>query len=581
LISQAEYDGSTLTKMANWVLFYMSYVRLCAVIAIMSHWGVCITAADVFHDASSLFYVNPAAGEIKIRGTVGTIASVQVIVDSVRHAMNLAYSSNYDYFAVRISPFDTTTRYAFVIADTADSIRFPETGTITPRAPLFVTPQWARGRTYYSLFTDGFYNADIRNDPAFKLMWGAMPRDWLPYGGDIKGIREKIGYLDSLGVDIVLLQPIFPASSNHKLNPHDLTAIDASFGDTAEFSELIDVLHAHSMRVIMSIVCTHTGLDFPSFTDITEKGAASGYADWYHIRSFPIQTSPPNYECWHGDFRFPKLNLRNDRVRNYITNAIDHWLPFDVDGFYIGPDTLIDQNFVAMLHTHVKQKNPELLLLGSDRRRVSGVGFDGVSLDNVTDAIVDYFINKTITTSAFDEQLQHILFFNPPQVTNNNLIALSANTCRIAQTARRDALSNLYAFLFTFVGSPVILYGDEIGMTDCVPYNPGSFSWAAQDRDQELLAEIRQLITIRTEHPQIRGSAFFTLYVNDITQVYAYDRGGIVVVLNSGDKTAFVELPAWDGAYRDCMTDETLTAYDQTLRLSVRPSSYRILKRES
>lgn len=566
--------------MANWLLFYVGCVRICAIIAVISQWGLCITSADVFHDANNLFYVNPVVGEIKLRGILGKITSAHVIVDSVRHTMELGYSGTYDYFTVRISPFDTTAAYAFVIADTVDSVRLPETGTITPRAPLFVTPQWAQGNMYYSIFTDGFYNADIQNDPATKLIWGAKPRGWLSYGGDVRGIREKIDYLDSLGPDVVLLQPILPASSNHKFNPRDYTTIDSSFGNIAEIRELIDSLHEHNMRIVMSIVCTHTGIDFPAFVDITENGAVSEYKDWYHIRSVPLQTSPPNYECWHADFRFPKLNLSNALVRRYISDAMDYWLQFNFDGFYVGVDARIDPNFVAILHAQIKEKNPELLLLGSDRRLVSGVGFDGATLDNVTDVMTDYFVNKSITTSAFDQELKRILFFNPPQVRNINLITLSDNTYRIAQTAQRDALSNLYAFFFTFVGSPVILYGDEIGMTDCAPYSPGSFSWKSQNWNRELLTEIQRLISIRKDYPQIRSNAFFTLYVNDITQVYAYDRGGIIVVLNSSNKAAFVELPAWDGTYRDCMTDETLTAHKQTLRLSVGGFSYRILKRE-
>ncbi|KPK72057.1 hypothetical protein AMJ87_05880 [candidate division WOR_3 bacterium SM23_60] len=559
----------------------MGCVRICAVLAAMSPWALCITSADVFHDANNLFYVNPIAGEIKLRVNLSTITSAFVIVDSVRHEMELGHSESYDYYTVRVPPFDTTTAYAFVIADTVDSIRLPETGTITPRAPLFVTPQWAHGKTYYSIFADGFYNADTGNDPPTRLTWGAKPRGWFCYGGDIKGIGEKIDYLDSLGFDVILLQPILPASSNHKFNPYDHTRIDSSLGNSAELSALISTLHEHDMRVVLSIPCTHTGIDFPAFVDITEDGAASEYIDWYNIRSLPLQTAPPNYECWHGDFRFPELNLSNGQVRRYIFDALDYWLQFDFDGFYIGVDEQIDPNFVAVLRAQVKEKNPELLLLGSDDRLISGTGFDGVTPDNLTNMITDYFLNKTITTSAFDQQLKRILFFNPPQVMNTNLITLSDNTYRIAQAAHRESLHTLYAFLYTFVGSPVILYGDEIGMVDGAPHNLGSFSWTTQDWDRELFTEIHRLIAMRTEYPQIRSNTFFTLYVNDITQVYAYDRGGIIVILNSGNRTAFVELPAWDGVYRDCLTDETLTAYDQTLRLSVEAFSYRILKRES
>lgn len=558
----------------------MKFLHLSVVFYVAVQSGVCVTAADVFHNASNLFYVNPIAGEVKLRGTVGTITDAYVIIDSVRYPMQREYSGKYDYFVARAPAFDTTTTYAFVIADTADSIRLPETGTYVPQTPVFITPQWAQGNTYYSIFTDCFYNADKNNDPRGRVNWGTTPRAWSPYGGDLRGILEKIDNLDSLAPDIILLQPIVPASSNHKLNAREYTAIDTSFGTSSDLQELIDSLHERNMKVIMSMVCTHTGTDFPAFADITENGATSQYLDWYHVTSLPIKPDPPSYECWRTDHRFPKLNLSNARVRNYLVNALDYWVEFGFDGFYIGIDKQIDAGFVAALNTRLKEKNPELVLLGSDHSLVTGTGFDGVTLNDLTELIKNYFVHKSITTSMFDQELKRILFFSPPQVVNLNLTTVSDYTTRIASMAQPRMMKNLYAFIFTYVGSPVILFGDEIGMHDCVPYNPGSFSWEPENQDRELLAEIKNLISIRRNNEQIRGTAFFTLYINDITQVYAYDRGGLIVVLNSSNKTAFVELPAWDGSYQDLISEEILTAYAQTLRLSVDAFSYRILKRE-
>lgn len=558
----------------------MRFVHLGVVFCVAMQSGVCVTAADVFHNASNLFYVNPIAGEIKLRGTLGTIADAYVIVDSARYPMKREHSGKYDYFIARMPAFDTTTTYAFVIADTADSIRLPETGTYVPKSPLFITPQWAQGNTYYSIFADGFYNADKNNDPRGRVHWGTPPQAWSPYGGDLRGILEKIDYLDSLAPDVILLQPIFPASSNHKFNARHYTAIDTSFGTISDLRELIDSLHGRNMKVMMSMVCTHTGTDFPAFADITENGATSKYLDWYHVTSLPIKTSPPSYECWGADYRFPKLNLSNALARNYFFNALDYWVQFGFDGFYIGADAQIDPGFVATLNAQLKDKNPELVLLGSDRRLVSGIGFDGVTLNNLSDLMTNYFVHKRVTTSVFDQELKRILFFNPPQVMNLNLTTASHYTTRIASAIQPRMMKNLYAFIFTYVGSPVILFGDEIGMRDSVLHNPGSFPWEPENQDRELFTEIKNLISIRRNHPAIRGNDFFTLYINDITQVYAYDRGGLIVVLNSGDKTAFVELPAWDGTYQDLISEEILTAYAQTLRLSVDAFSYRILKRE-
>ena len=117
-------------------------------------------------------------------------------------------------------------------------------------------------------------------------------------------------------------------------------------------------------------------------------------------------------------------------------------------------------------------------------------------------------------------------------------------------------------------------------MSDYSSLNLGSFPWNIVDQNRMFLAEIKKLIQIRKSNPTISDNTFFTLYANDITKVYAYDRGGLIIVLNSGNKQSFVSLPAWDGTYTDLSSGEQLTAFSQSLKLSIDAKSYRILKRE-
>jgi glycosidase len=138
----------------------------------------------------------------------------------------------------------------------------------------------------------------------------------------------------------------------------------------------------------------------------------------------------------------------------------------------------------------------------------------------------------------------------------------------------------MYGFIFTFCGSPVLVYGDEIGMTECAPLNWGSFNWNTEQWNVEIWRTVRNLIKVRKENPEIQNRHFFTLYIDDIKRVYAYDRGGLIVVLNCGMSQSFVELPAWDGTYTDLASGAKYTAFSQKLKLSVDPLSYRILKRE-
>ncbi|MCK4755844.1 hypothetical protein KAS56_02805 [candidate division WOR-3 bacterium] len=540
-----------------------------------------IDTADVFHNSNSIFYVNPSFGEIKLKVKKGSVTDAQVIINSDSIKMEIWYrNGDFDYFAAILNKFDITATYHFILKNKEDSLIFPATDEFKPKVPLFTPPAWAFGKIYYSIFIDGFYNSVLTNDPEEKAIWGTEPENWLSYGGDLKGILRKIKYIDSLNPDIIILQPIFSASSNHKFNPKDYASIDSCFGDTMDLKNLIDEIHKRDKKIILGVIFTHTGIDFPAFVDVVKKGEGSKYTEWYFIKSTPIKTSPPNYECWRSDYRFPKLNLRNPQVINYLIGFLEYWKHFGFDGFYIGEDKKIDADFILTLRSHLKTKYPDILLLGSDGRFLNGNGFDGSPNRNLIDILIRYFVKNTITTSEFNNLLRKIFFFTPPQINGMGLINLSDYNKRILAEAEPSIRKNLYAFIFTCIGSPVILYGDEIGLSDYKPLNLGSFIWNKNNQNRDLLKEIRQLIEIRKTCTQISSNTFFSLYMNDITKVYAYDRGGLIIVLNSGDKQSFVELPAWDGLYLDIISGEKLTAYSQKLRLSINPKSYRILRRE-
>lgn len=559
--------------------------RLVNIVITLLCWIQLVRAIDVnavFHNPNDILYVNPVAGLITLKTKRGSVIKADVVIDSQFVNMEIIYQEEqFEYFVANLNRFDTTLTYYFILRSTQDTIKFPVSGTFKAKAPLFETPQWASGKTYYTIFPDGFYNGSLTNDPLNKLTWGTKPENWRPYGGDLPGIRQKMAYIDSLNPDIILLQPIFSALSNHKLDPIDYMMLDPSFGDTLDLKALIDDVHARNKRIILNVTFTHTGYDFPVFTDIVNKGASSKYVDWYIIDEIPIITSPPNYECWRSDYRFPKLNIHNSEVINYLISYVDYWKHFGFDGFYIGENKTIDANFVKILRQHLKSKYPDILLLGSGSLPVRGEGFDGCPNWALTDLIIKYFIKNTITTSEFDSSLRNLLFFNPPQSNCINQLTLSTNDKRIHHIAKGAIVKNLFAFIFTFCGSPVIVYGDEIGMSESTHLNLGSFTWDTEAQNRELLNEIKELIKIRKTNPQIAQKYFFTLYVNDINKVYAYDRGGLIVVLNSGDVQSFVRIPAWDGVYIDLLSGEKLLADSQVLRLSIDSKSYRILKRET
>ncbi len=540
-----------------------------------------INHQDLTHNPNNLFYVNPAGGEIRLRTRIHAIDKAALILRKKTIAMQSAFrDDNYDYFVANTEPFDSTAGYFFLLKHGNDTLTYPSGETLYAKVPHFTVPQWAKGIVYYSIFPDGFDNGTPANDRRPAQTWGTIPRPWHSYGGDLRGLINRVPYIDSLKVDAIIIQPITLASSNHKYNTREYSIVDSAFGDTLLLKNLIDQLHARNIKVIMSMVFTHTGDDFPAFNDIIANQEASRYAGWYLVDSWPIRVSPPGYQCWLNDNRFPKLNLANSQVINYAIGFVEYWRRFGFDGFYIGESESIDPLFAKALRNHVKTKAPDLLLLGSDDRLISGHGFDGVRGASLTVLLREFFINRKLSVSEFDLSYRRLLFFRPSQVNSVSMISASDFTGRFWKDNHDDLIRVMLGFIFTAVGAPAILYGDEIGYRHSALLNPGSFPWDAKEQNRSLYADVQKLIAIRRDNPELRSNAFYSIYVNDINHVYAYDRGGIIVALNCDGNSSYVELPARNGNYLDLISGQKITASLQKLRLTIEARSFRILKRE-
>lgn len=540
-----------------------------------------LTEQDVRHSVTSLFYVNPVTGQVRISSAPGVINSAHVLIGDADHAMNRVYQDqNAVYFEAECGRFDTSATYRIIVRSKNDSLVLPAVDAYRPMVPWFETPAWAAGAFYYCILPDGFDNGEVANDPAEVQAWGTPPEKWIPYGGDLKGILRSLPYLDSLGVDVIVLGPLCRAPSNHKFDPVEYGQLDPTFGDTNDLRSLITAVHRREMKIVMKFVVTHTGTGFGAFDDVMKSGRESRYFNWYHVTTTPPKINPAHYACWRQDARFPMLNLGDPAVRGHLIGYLEYWRRFGFDGFWLGEDPTLDPVFAREVRQALKAKQPDLLLLGMSNQALSGEGMDGAWNPRFEALVRSYFVDGTILTSQFDQELRKTLLGNPAQA---NCLVLHSGTDldgRLCQRLPREALPNYLAFLFTCCGSPLLWYGDEIGLAGGVPLNLGSFPWGAGAADPTIRNEILKLNEIRHANPALRGRHFYTLYTNDISRVYAYDRGGIVTVLNLGASQAFVSLPAWDGAYLDLVTGEKVIATSQLLRCSVAGRSYRILRRE-
>ena len=407
-----------------------------------------INRAAIFSDGTGNF-VNPAEPEINSQVEIlcrtgrDDAEKVTAVVDGVCYDMYVKErNSQFDYYAVTLSLESHQISYHFQIEKRGELICYNRQGVVDEINPYFDfciipgfhTPAWAKGAVMYQIFVDRFYNGDSSNDvvdreysyigePVTRVKdWNKMPasmgvREF--YGGDLKGIWEKLDYLQDLGVEVLYLNPIFVSPSNHKYDTQDYDYVDPHYGvitkdggevlpegdldnshaeryiqrvvnkenleaSNAFFASFVEEVHKRGMKVILDGVFNHCGsfnkwLDREKIYDRDasyEKGAFltedSPYHDFFHF--YPDGSWPDNthYDSWWGNDTLPKLNYEeSEKLASYVMRIAKKWVsePYNVDGWRLdvaadlGHSEDYNHGFWRKFRESVKKANPEAIIL--------------------------------------------------------------------------------------------------------------------------------------------------------------------------------------------------------------------------
>lgn len=189
--------------------------------------------------------------------------------------------------------------------------------------------------------------------------------------GDLRGIINKLDYIEDLGVKVLWLTPIQESDSYHGYDVTDYYKIDSKFGTLEDYQELLFKAHQKGMKVLMDMVINHTSKNNVLFTKSQRaeveqiNGKTINYRDMYlwkfegdKVREWDgivpeVATTPATYkninvedsEDWYRDgsskyYYFGKfgsgmaeLNYSNQATRDYMTDMCKYWLSFGLDGF--------------------------------------------------------------------------------------------------------------------------------------------------------------------------------------------------------------------------------------------------------
>ncbi|MBQ4642181.1 MAG: glycoside hydrolase family 13 protein [Oscillospiraceae bacterium] len=432
----------------------------------------------------------------------------------------------------------------------------------------FTTPDWAKGAVIYQVFPDRFCKVGSPSlsgklEPYRVHKNWSDDVDWKPnekgevlnndfFGGNFRGITEKMDYIASLGTTILYLNPISKSFSSHRYDTGDYKSPDPMLGTIEDFQELCDAAHIRGIRVILDGVYSHTGSDslyFDREGHFGRKGAYtdpnSPYRSWYTFNHYP-----DSYNSWWGFHTLPTVNKMDPAFLDYIIDAEDsvvaHWLNLGADGFRLDVVDELPNEFVLRLKQRIRQIRPDALLIGEVWEDASNKIAYNVRrryfVDGVLDSSMNYPFRKAILQfmqglddgNAFREAVMTIAENYPPQVLACNMNLLSTHdtpriltalvddfegtrevcaTRHLSEDQRKLAEDRLLmaSFLqFMLPGAPSIYYGDEAGMEGHKdPFNRRPYPWGREN--EKLLTHYRNLGALRkAEDSLCLGDIHFT-----------------------------------------------------------------------
>lgn len=459
-------------------------------------------------------------------------------------------------------------------------------------------PDFMKGAIFYQIFPDRFYNSgavkdNVPQDRKIHENWYENP-DYLPdkdgsiknndfFGGDIKGIIEKLDYIKSLGVSIIYLNPIFESHSNHRYDTADYMKIDPLLGNEDDFKLLCEEARKRGIRIVLDGVFNHTGADSVYFNKnnrYDSNGAYnsydSPYHDWYSFSEFPNK-----YDSWWGFETLPKLNKDSKASLEFIKQVVKKWIGDGASGFRFDVVDEISNERFADISKAVKEEvvdGEHATTLGEvweDLSTKEAYGERKTYLTHNTldsamnyvfkDALFEFF--RTKDAEVFLDKILRIIENYPKDNLDAMMNIISSHDVERAITVLskepvngrdrywqaehdymdeetyekgKEDLKLMSVIQYFLPGNPCLYYGDEAGVYGYKdPFNRKTYPWGKED--EELIEFYQDLGKVRNEHPFLSDANFEPIIFNGGTCVFSRNsldsKEQIIVGVNLSDNT--------------------------------------------
>ncbi len=347
--------------------------------------------------------------------------------------------------------------------------------------------KWFRDAIVYQILVDRFAGYNKEADPAKP--------DFL--GGNIRGIIEKLPYLEDLGINTLWITPVFKTTAYHGYHITDFYTVDERFGSNNELKHLIGEAHKRNIRVILDFVANHCSVNHPYFLE-AQNDRKSKYRRWFYFNP-----SNNDYLCFLQVHELPKINLDFNDARMHIIEAAKQWISMGADGFRLDHAVGPSHDFWKAFKKEIKALDPGAVLIGE--AWLEGVNWDMLKTIHIThkylkwtlgfkpeeiqreytgelDGVLDFYFRFRIS--------EYIAWKDKPEAFRNEMISRmkrhysrfpanyylpsfidnhDMNRFLLDAGQNLDKLKAALAFQFSLPQPPILYYGTETGLSQQDP----------------------------------------------------------------------------------------------------------------
>jgi cyclomaltodextrinase / maltogenic alpha-amylase / neopullulanase len=423
--------------------------------------------------------------------------------------------------------------------------------------------------------------------------------------------------------------------------------------------QLIEEVHQRGMKIIFDGVFNHMGISSPVFKDVLINQQSSKYKDWFVINEWTdtLRDKYFNYGSWFGVRELPEIKEDENGIveepKKYIFNITERWMSPNgkiengIDGWRLDVAYCVKHQFWKDWRRKVKSINPQAYLTAEVIDRISelksylkGDEFDALMNYNFAFASSEFFIDQvhqtkvsvfdsllSVLRNSFDPNISYMMqnlydshdanrvsshianpdieryrfwsrYFNASKATNYDY-----NTGK-PSIEDFEKLRLMVLFQMTYLGAPMVYYGDEAGMwgandPDCrkpmlwpeLTFQDEVLSTNGSSKitpskvafDQDLYNWYKKLIQIRNQNNCLKTGSFKTIVVNNEKKIYGFERQlgeeKIMVILNNSKEEQEIKIPVGEKLLVDLLDPKRkLKIKEGQIKLVIAPKTGLILK---